>query len=859
MGQEVVPVLQAALPTGDAEVDWQLRRLVAVLGVKNFERLSPDFLEIVSRFGQMEIEQQVNLAYQLFYNDRVDLVMDLLGALEDFSRANAIMEDSFTGDYLMNEVVRCASPGDVSIANHPFVRRHYPNFKLFLAQQEGTFEIVAKQLIDEVVSTADYQAASRLAQVLLKLKRRDLAEGLTAIEGWAPFEPNSPETLIANNDWEGLWQATCSSWAVDTLPQSSREFLTDEAAMDQLRQRLAVAYLTGRQDDYQVAARFAEEMLNGVDSADTFQMLAADGVCAALGATGSLDVVINHYRKRQLVSAVGLLTYLHRFEDAGDAVGLTGDPAADLGIVDTAISQMNAADRKSGRGGDDTAGAEAQKHSKFLHQLTEFLQETGRCDFALIVAKRLLNEQGDEAYDGYERRREAIQLLMKVADAKTAWTTIGSTLSPQSYEFWYLSAAFGNSQESAVFDYWYDQFENVVPESLERWQLVAALMKHRLTAPGKYDSPMEYLATLETEVNRVNDRNEAGEFYWNASQVALLHGDEAKYREWLAKSADEYSNPAATFSMAQAAQEAGDEEVALKYLKAAYENDMYQYNDVALRAACQLASISMRHNRVDQTRFYELAALTKLTSCETPVFTELIDDGFSATLVSMEPFVGLDDAPSSGAFSQFSRGWLIDALLKTDVEAAKAESEKMIYALATRAPSHAVFVTYHYQRHIFVLGRSLLARGEINQLNDLITRNRDFLKADATFAEMLLGPMLESDESGVAEARYDEFISEFRDLLAQYPTADLLLNNFAWALACCRRDVDLAIRCSRLSVEREPGSSASLDTLAELYFQNGDYENALAFANQALARSPLDAHYRKQLEKIKAAISAGEE
>ena len=82
------------------------------------------------------------------------------------------------------------------------------------------------------------------------------------------------------------------------------------------------------------------------------------------------------------------------------------------------------------------------------------------------------------------------------------------------------------------------------------------------------------------------------------------------------------------------------------------------------------------------------------------------------------------------------------------------------------------------------------------------------------------------------------------------------LNGFAWF--CAQRKIGLdralpaALKAADLS-DRDPGI---LDTLAEVYFAMGDYNNAIKVEKEALAKDPDDKYLKDQIEKFEKARDA---
>jgi Flp pilus assembly protein TadD len=84
-----------------------------------------------------------------------------------------------------------------------------------------------------------------------------------------------------------------------------------------------------------------------------------------------------------------------------------------------------------------------------------------------------------------------------------------------------------------------------------------------------------------------------------------------------------------------------------------------------------------------------------------------------------------------------------------------------------------------------------------------------------------------------------------------------VLNNLAWFYATCEveslRNPERSLKLARLAVELEP-SSHIFDTLAESYFVNGMYQEAIEAAERALKLTKGNrSYYKEQLEKFRKA------
>ena len=75
-------------------------------------------------------------------------------------------------------------------------------------------------------------------------------------------------------------------------------------------------------------------------------------------------------------------------------------------------------------------------------------------------------------------------------------------------------------------------------------------------------------------------------------------------------------------------------------------------------------------------------------------------------------------------------------------------------------------------------------------------------------------------------------------------------NSAAWMSACCRRNLDKALEHARKAVELTPSNAGNLDTLAEVHFQRGEKDRAIALQKRVIVLDPKKAYFRKQLRRI---------
>lgn len=124
-------------------------------------------------------------------------------------------------------------------------------------------------------------------------------------------------------------------------------------------------------------------------------------------------------------------------------------------------------------------------------------------------------------------------------------------------------------------------------------------------------------------------------------------------------------------------------------------------------------------------------------------------------------------------------------------------------------------------------------------------------KPDSPYLYSMLGDLYYGNKN------YSKTIKAYEQSLLLAPDNSQVLNNLAWLYATCEderyRDPKKALKLAEKAAEIEK-SPHILDTLAESYYVNSQFEKAIAAEMGALDLAPKNrTHYEKQLSKFKAA------
>ncbi len=98
----------------------------------------------------------------------------------------------------------------------------------------------------------------------------------------------------------------------------------------------------------------------------------------------------------------------------------------------------------------------------------------------------------------------------------------------------------------------------------------------------------------------------------------------------------------------------------------------------------------------------------------------------------------------------------------------------------------------------------------------------------------------------------------YEKVCRDYPRCAWAHNSIAWMSACCRRNLDQALEHAQKAVELAPTRAGYFDTLAEVHFQRGDKDKAIALQKRAIELDPKRTYYRLQLRRLEAGNPAAE-
>jgi tetratricopeptide (TPR) repeat protein len=206
------------------------------------------------------------------------------------------------------------------------------------------------------------------------------------------------------------------------------------------------------------------------------------------------------------------------------------------------------------------------------------------------------------------------------------------------------------------------------------------------------------------------------------------------------------------------------------------------------------------------------------------------------------------------------RASVVEALGRKDyLKAADLQEQAMTRVLDSciHFQESSAYVLVPYQVHLW-RARGLLAAGKVDEALEEAKRCRTILPGGIDVAISLVPGLDRCGRQKDADALFEDLLAVHEQHCRDYPQSASGHNNLAWLAACCRRKLDVALEHARKAVELAPEKAGFLDTLAEVYFQRGEQEQAVACIKKSIELDPKNRYFHKQLERIEAGERAAD-
>jgi tetratricopeptide (TPR) repeat protein len=210
--------------------------------------------------------------------------------------------------------------------------------------------------------------------------------------------------------------------------------------------------------------------------------------------------------------------------------------------------------------------------------------------------------------------------------------------------------------------------------------------------------------------------------------------------------------------------------------------------------------------------------------------------------------------PASYPAGDALRRSALEAMAKKDyLKAADGHEKAMLRCLRTYInfvqKGSYVGVPAHVHR---LRARGLLEAGKLDEARAEMALAEALLPGDIDPTVLLVTGLEKRNQAKEAQEVFDKTLKLYEKLCKDYPNYAYAHNSAAWLSACCRRNLEEAKAHAVKATELAPNNAGHHDTLAEVYFQLGDKDKAIAAQKKAIELDPKKAYFKKQLKRIEA-------
>src|SRR5690606_22764208 len=137
-----------------------------------------------------------------------------------------------------------------------------------------------------------------------------------------------------------------------------------------------------------------------------------------------------------------------------------------------------------------------------------------------------------------------------------------------------------------------------------------------------------------------------------------------------------------------------------------------------------------------------------------------------------------------------------------------------------------------------VQARGLLASGKRDDAIAELRHCRQIQPASSELVEAFVPALIKAGAEREANEMFEAVMAGHREIVEQWPRSAFHRNAIAWTSARCGRNSDEALAHALEAVKLAPNEAAYVDTLAEVYFVQGDTAKAIETQRRAVELAP---------------------
>jgi tetratricopeptide (TPR) repeat protein len=848
LGKSNRDLLIQAARQPDREVAKRAGEILKIYELGIDSQTPPEIGNLVLFFNESGLEVRGQILSLLGAQNRFRLVFDLLDQVADAEKQHELYLLAFGLNDILLRLARENQWDDVEyLLAHPITLKHDPIPCTYYHLVSGKLdelttrlenELLARQQDGKTIEDQDHLTLASLCRI-----QRNYDEAYShaeEIEDTTLRLELIRQILMERGDWQSIADRMVlpeenlnpqEGRLVFTLPQQVlvHRFLNDE---DQVRELLS-----------QLTAKSVEltKQDEGDENAKSFRRLVVQLALAVSDWTTASKFLDRSNR----LETFELLSYLNRSAEAFESVEV--GRSLDERIVWTRrrIRNMQSLEKKIQRQEENDLDSDAATEdlTKTWNLCCEMVRQLGSFGFrkeALFHYRELFDAIG-EGRTVWQRRGDVIEGMMVLGEYAEVWKLIERSIPEAEYNQ-LMTFLFPFKRTSA--EYWNNQLVKRYPIGLTRLQKIAALVNSPLAGETRIDVDEELSIALG------KSKSLAGKLDFQVARILEYHGrtDES----WLhLTAASSLADVSAREQLAFACLERGDYATAAEIYDQVFRQQHGALNAMMAAEAYSLlgqSETSALRNTIAFVYWHESFRGASITSS----FAELNRLHRMKNFLQVYVCVPGSDRVADERY----RSALCSSLQKHDpVNEAICLQIMLINLFKTDNPSSRRLTWWAQTARQLTLARATaeIANSNFGEAMEELLAYNDFRPGDPDIAEKLLPAFDAAGETERADELFDLVTGFYFEMLRQYPGSPLYHNNYAWICACGKRRLQYAMRHCEIALEATPLNSSYLDTLAEVYYLQGNIDKAIETSRQCTLLDPIKRHYQNQLRRFREA------
>ena len=401
--------------------------------------------------------------------------------------------------------------------------------------------------------------------------------------------------------------------------------------------------------------------------------------------------------------------------------------------------------------------------------------------------------------------------------------------------WWYLQSKLGSA--------------GTLPERMDRLRLLldsnaSAELRQRLLSD-----------TFDAIVELTTTEQERASYLETVGRTALLHGDRDLAERCLRQSSEHSAKASVRLADLLAGQQLWSQ--AAELYEGGWERDSSQLTALYLAGEMRVKAGDEEQGAatMQQARLIPLAAATRYQQLVSGLFRRRY---YEEARRQCELIVRTEDWGQEQMFN--AANGLGDLLYQEQpLAAADYWERRMLNCLREKWYFTDVY-NYVHIPHLVHKTRAagLLDAGQVDQAIVELRKCEQVWPGNLAAVEEFVPRLDKLGRTDFADELFDSAYANIEQTCRLFPDSALHHNNLAWTAAKCRRRLEEAMVHAQQALALAPDSAQYVDTLGEVYFQQGHVDKAIECARRCVELEPNTKFYQQQLERFQAALQPPE-